>query len=225
MNSGVRALMVFVTVSQFLPNITLAKSNAASVHTASIHTFWSKRVGPRGGRAPAFCPGATSPVVLPNNPNPAIGHSPVYATGPWSGPQARLGFGDWGLSTPGDYYRIQLVRLNGERKEAWAQKVPWEVVAPLTQSVTVSGRETTSGRPLWFRGPGDTKAVRTRLVIPAGYRGFPSTMYITELGCYRLTVDWGTDHWTRTFADGYVAPSPRTLKTPTSPVTIGNDPI
>jgi len=206
MNWGVGALMVCVTVPQFLSGMSLAASHAATVHKESVHTFWSKQAGPQLGRAPAFCPGATSPVVLPNNPNPAIGRSPVYATGPWSGRQARMGFGDWGLSTSGDYYRIQLVQSNGERKEAWAQKASWEVVTPLDQSIRVSGRETTSGRPLWFQGPGDARGVRTRLIIPAQYRGFPSTMYITEPGCYRLTADWGTDQWALTFAAGYEAP-------------------
>lgn len=205
-NRGVRAMMVFVTVPQFLSSMSLDWSDAATVQTESIHTFWSERAGPRLGRAPASCAGATSPVVLPNNPDPAIGHSPVYATGPWSGPRALLGFDDWGLSTPGDYYRIQLVRPNGERKEAWAQKVPWDVVTPLDQSVTISGRETTSARPLWFQGPGDTRGVRTRLIIPAGYHGFPSTIYITKPGCYRLSADWGTDRWARTFAAGSVGP-------------------
>jgi hypothetical protein len=149
------------------------------------------RVAQRLAPAPTDCTGPAPPLTGFGDYGNLAGRAPV-----WAGFYASF-------DPAGRRYRIE---QDAPRTEyGWRIKVLWVVGPMLEHPARIGGRDLTTGAALWFEiGDEDRAPTPFGVLDPAnpgvpptsaGYKEFPSYVYVPQAGCYAVEAEWTAGRW------------------------------
>jgi hypothetical protein len=106
-------------------------------------------------------------------------------------------------------YRIS---VNNRRKgPGWGVKVLWVQQPGFNSPVTLQGKNTETGEPIWFQLSSSRSPRTSATLDPAnavggqslhGWTGYPSLLFFPRAGCYSLSGTWPGGSWQFGFGFG-----------------------
>jgi hypothetical protein len=84
----------------------------------------------------------------------------------------------------------------------------WEIGPTSHPTATVRVRDLYTGALAWWSGDGSTPQASTLILppggpMPTGYSSYRTELFITQSGCYQMTVTWSGGSWSYIFAAGW----------------------
>jgi hypothetical protein len=189
------AFTVFVlTPLLFTPQTGQSQSAATSTAVATVE------VAAEMGKMPSDCGQLAEPIVPDPNFGRAIGAWPIWVALPNNAGNETRGV----LGMPDQHY-IKDSHLEGW----WAMKVGWAIKDTYKGEVKVQGFNVADHSPIYFQFAGDP--VTTAVLNPAKPGGsasglnlafFPSYVWVSKAGCYRIQAEWDGGSWQQVIAVG-----------------------
>ena len=201
--STISLFLVLVSCSQTVvspsvatPAITISPT-APSPSPTSTATLVQTLTAPPLRVVPQNCSPGPAPQSIFSGLGPTIGKAPIWATG-FAGPHAVLL-----IPTSNDTYT----------QHGWSWKILWNVGPHFPHQVTIQGKDTYTGTPLWFQLTDTDPTITALLLKPnhpdhpgsgagSDYEEWGSYLYIPMAGCYQIHATWPGGQWSFPFAAG-----------------------
>ena len=183
----------------FLAAMMLTPQTGQS-QSADATALATVEVAPELGSIPANCGQLAEKLVPDPAVGPAIGAWPIWAAVNGGGQEGKAALG------MDDLHYIKDEHLPGW----WGTKVGWVIRDSYKGEVKVQGYNLADHSPMYFQFRGDP--VTTAVLNPARPGGsaaglqhwslFPSYVWVSKAGCYRLQAEWDGGSWQQTIAVG-----------------------
>jgi hypothetical protein len=177
-----------------------ARSQSGIVATAAA----TVRVATEMRSAPTNCGPSPEPVKISEHYGPVLGAWPIWGTLAYgSGPMKGV------ISMPKENARD--AKLPGW----WLQRVLWLVKTSYTGEVRLRGYNVDDQSPMYFSFTVDNNRPTAVAVLnpakpgawAAGsdqFANFPSWVWVSKAGCYKIEAEWNNGSWSQTLSVGYL---------------------
>lgn len=153
--------------------------------------------------APNDCGPLAEPIAIDPMIPHAIGAWPIWVAVPDldGDPRGALFF-------PDTHYQTR-----SELEGWWMSKIGWFIPASYTGTVTLQAANVEDSSPIYFEFSDHhlTTAATLNAAQPGGfveeltdYAFFPSNIWVSKAGCYRLQAEWDGGRWEQVIAVGYM---------------------